>query len=1212
MHSTNPVNTTISGINPDSPVRAIAVGNLHCYPGRALYVPEAPMNLLSVKQLCNNGWEITFDNDTVTLQHSSAGDKISGVYNNHTRMYEVAETCLAAITDTETQAAAAAEMLLYHRRYGHPGERRLRQLCAHIPGVDMKKWPATLPPCEACKLGKAHKQPVPRGEPPKNKYENLKPGQLICVDLIGPTNCPSWGGSFYILHALCAGSRMGWPELIKTKDLAAEAMAKILDNELAPTRKECEELHTDRGGEFLGPGFQTLCKERGIKFSTSPTDSPEFNGLIERRHRTTEETARALLLDARLVGKDGKSRFWGEAAVFADHSINQTPSRSLPGNKCPEEIFYGDKPRLGQLRVFGAPAVYYAPGGKFGPQAKYGIYLGPDYRTTGGAARIFCADTRRVTVTRNFKVDERPNCPIPAVLKEFYPGAQEHIPVPDSQPAPVSAQTSVIPDSGEILTEAPAATVITPTPSPPIRDPVDTDPEDEGFAEQNEAKPDSPIVSRAPSPDFGHEDPATNEDAAKAKRKRLMANKLRIDAVGFENPPTGRRRPRATSPDPEPGEEDSAYYTHASISLSYITEKEGERALYSFDIDDPTTYRAAMQRDDAERWGGAITAELLSLYKKLVFTIVLKTHDMHTVTCKWVFKLKRDEFGTPTKYKARLCARGFTQVEGRDYFEITAPVMRKESLRTILALAATLQYDLFQFDIETAYLNAPLDQEIYMTIPSGFTEFFGEHLTPEQRALIESNKAVLRLNRALYGLKQSGRCWYYTFSEILQKCGFQATETDPCIFLHAETKAILGIHVDDGILLSPDAQTRDQILSQLEQHLQLQRLGWPKHFLGWSIARESTSSPNDSISTPCDNNAVLSNNNQPPTCALLSVAETSSTCENPSTESENSVTSSRPNSPQLPAHHGLPLQSPREPSPQNSKDTPRMSSSSWALTARATTTPWAILLHQAQYIKGIDKVHGDGRYIKHTPMGVDAVINPNGKPADQKQYQSIIGSLNFAACSTRPDISTAVSILSRHLQKPTTAHVSAARNIIAYLNGTADMGIRYKQADGITIEVYSDASFAPREDDCKSRSGWVVLFNGAPVHWSSKLQTSVARSTAEAEYIALSTAATEAQVIQQLITELGFNTTGPIILHEDNRPAINMATEIATKQSRTVDVAFHHVRDIVKRGLATLTFCETNNMIADALTKPLPRHVFCAHRDRLMARGSVEGGHVLP
>ena len=142
----------------------------------------------------------------------------------------------------------------------------------------------------------------------------------------------------------------------------------------------------------------------------------------------------------------------------------------------------------------------------------------------------------------------------------------------------------------------------------------------------------------------------------------------------------------------------------------------------------------------------AMEKEMKSLHENKVWNLVELPKDRKVVGSKWVFKQKVGANGSVERYKARLVAQGFSQKFGLDYDETFCPVVRFESVRTVIALAVQNGLKLHQLDVATAFLNGELDEEIFMKQPEGFAVKGQEHL-------------VCRLNRSIYGLKQSPRCW---------------------------------------------------------------------------------------------------------------------------------------------------------------------------------------------------------------------------------------------------------------------------------------------------------------------------------------------------------------------------------------------------------------------------------------------------------------------
>src|SRR5258708_34547985 len=164
---------------------------------------------------------------------------------------------------------------------------------------------------------------------------------------------------------------------------------------------------------------------------------------------------------------------------------------------------------------------------------------------------------------------------------------------------------------------------------------------------------------------------------------------------------------------------------------------------------DPVSYKEAMEATDAEEWAEACQYEMDALSKNDTWELVNLPPGRKAIKSKWVFKLKADG-----RFRARLVAKGFTQIPSIDYDETFSPVARFKSLQLLLALAALENWEIHQMDVKSAFLNGVLTEEIYMQQPQGF-------ITAEQE-----NK-VCRLKRALYGLKQASRTWNQQFHGVL-------------------------------------------------------------------------------------------------------------------------------------------------------------------------------------------------------------------------------------------------------------------------------------------------------------------------------------------------------------------------------------------------------------------------------------------------------------
>lgn len=206
---------------------------------------------------------------------------------------------------------------------------------------------------------------------------------------------------------------------------------------------------------------------------------------------------------------------------------------------------------------------------------------------------------------------------------------------------------------------------------------------------------------------------------------------------------------------------------------------------------------------------------------------------------------------------------------------------------------------------------------------------------------------------------------------------------------------------------------------------------------------------------------------------------------------------------------------------------------------------------------------------------------------DNADYRSLVGALLYISVHARPDIAVATAILARKVSQPTDADWTAAKRVVRYLRGSADWKLRFS---GSAPELlgYCDADWSGDHRTRKSTSGFVFTVGGTAVAWRSKQQNLVALSSMESEYIALCEATQEVLWLRRLLADLGFKPTGPTVLHEDNQSCIAFVrSERVGKRSKHIETKEMFVRSLCEKGDIKLQYLCSEEMIADALTKPL-------------------------
>ena len=272
--------------------------------------------------------------------------------------------------------------------------------------------------------------------------------------------------------------------------------------------------------------------------------------------------------------------------------------------------------------------------------------------------------------------------------------------------------------------------------------------------------------------------------------------------------------------------------TH-SVRRSGRVRQEPERygflidGCYVIDSDEPINYQTAVTDSESEQWLEAMNTEMQSMYENQVWDLVALPPNCKTIGSKWVYKRKTDMDGNLHTYKARLVAKGFTQTHGIDYDETFSPVAMIKSIRILFAIAAYYDYEIWQMDVKTAFLNGHLLEDVYMVQPEGFVN--QKH----------PNK-VCKLKKSIYGLKQASRSWNLRFDEKIKEFGFIKNEDEPCVYkkTSGSTVTFLILYVDDILILGNDIPSMRGVKAWLEKCFSMKDLGEAAYILGIKIYRD--------------------------------------------------------------------------------------------------------------------------------------------------------------------------------------------------------------------------------------------------------------------------------------------------------------------------------------------------------------------------------------
>nr|GEV34224.1 hypothetical protein [Tanacetum cinerariifolium] len=246
-----------------------------------------------------------------------------------------------------------------------------------------------------------------------------------------------------------------------------------------------------------------------------------------------------------------------------------------------------------------------------------------------------------------------------------------------------------------------------------------------------------------------------------------------------------------------------------------------------WDLGEPANYKAALLDPESKKWLDAMNVEMQSMKDNDVWVLVELPPNTRTVGSMWLFKKKTDMDGAIYVFKARLVAKGFTQTYGVDYEETFFSVVDIRGLRILIAIAAYYDYEIWQMDVKTSFLNGHLFEEVYMEQPDSFVNpKYPNH--------------VCKLKRSIYGLKQASRQWNKQFDDEIEKFDFTQTPDEPCVYLKASGSyvAILILYVDDILLMGNNIPMLQDVKSYIRRSFAMKDLGDAAYILGIKIYRD--------------------------------------------------------------------------------------------------------------------------------------------------------------------------------------------------------------------------------------------------------------------------------------------------------------------------------------------------------------------------------------
>lgn len=798
-------------------------------------VPNARLNLLSVSSATSKGWGVNL-NDQVGQLSKDDRQLTFARHGEHWYIppYRMRHEALVAIGPTSGITRSKLEE--EHRRLGHLGRPKLLELAEanllQYPWKDLKDDNFRQSDCPTCQSWKAVRPP--KNDTPKHPTQQ---GMLLHIDIAGPFD-PSRRGNRWLVVIVDDFSNA--VEVVPTKQ-KSEAFTVLRDTATRWSRQfgnDVRIVRSDGDSVFLSEEAKLWYREEGIRHQVTPRYTPELNGKAERYIRTIKDGIRSML-----GGSCLGHAYWDYAAQYFVVIHNKTTV--IPDTEeTVWETLTMRHPNLHTVRQFGQVNYVQIPSSvrrkdTFDTQnALRCKILGQDPDVSGWI--VLVEATNEIIRSRDVKQLTGTVDPIPDDVIDLTPSNDmtEHVEEEDEEP-PMEED-----DSDEMELE--------------LEEENTDNPPSEVSMEVVEPKPTrqiqiTPITfERVEQPTKPGYDKATHRYIDKTgiivnesliddlKQRHQMKEDLGEEARGLLKRWKHYQlttKSRSISPEPEelgrgqrqrkaPTHHDDERWHGSNARNAFLASETALGVTTSSGDRDPTTYQQATSPSNIKLWQPAITKELDNLRAKKVFRPWKLPQGRKAITCRWIFTTKRDADGVITKRKARLVARGFSQQPGVDFEETFAPVSRLVSLRILLTLAATLNWDIHQADVEGAYLNGKIKEEIYMEVPPGYR-------------VPEGNNCV-RVDGALYGLKQAATCWWEEVGKVLRSLGFKRLQSEWGLYYRDGTQGpiLILVYVDDFMLAARNRSTINKTLADLKRHWTITDTDNVTSILGMKVVRD--------------------------------------------------------------------------------------------------------------------------------------------------------------------------------------------------------------------------------------------------------------------------------------------------------------------------------------------------------------------------------------
>ncbi|KAK2074643.1 hypothetical protein P8C59_008837 [Phyllachora maydis] len=874
-------------------------------------------------------------------------------------------------------------------------------------------------------------------------------------------------------------------------------------------------FHFD-GGTEITDLLTTWLAKGGIKFSTSAPYIHEQNGLVERSVRVILDRVRCTILSSALP-----QYLWCfilEAVVELVNSTAITNKETTPFQALFDKLEPGIPhiPNLERYRAIGARGEAIIPLEKRSKSLKFTSRTEECklLAVLGSKTYLVYIPSRRAvlkTSTVKFIEDN-------TVLSQPTDNTALEGELVDLD---LDLEGAVSPDPSNLNTEKPISIEIGPSKLEPYESSSDSE-----LDKPLPDKPINPVIVESTRPTISIRKPELPEVFPQTIEPIFAPKPIEVIAP---NQPITNEPLNNSDLISEGDKMQLDYYKLLAKTSSYILSfvYKARKRVISKDST-PTTYKQVLKlpRDERSKWLEAITKEFIQLLELGVFKFLprsLLPSNRKLITCRNVLKVKKDAKNRPIKYKSRLVARGFTQVEGLDY---------------TVTYAST-----------RAFLNSALREEIYMEIPKGLLD-----LAASNKAIYKlllkygfnpSTPNIIKLSKALYGLKQSPREWQDKLKILLKSLGYLPLISDPGVFYNAKTCHFIVTYVDDCLFIGPNIGYITDLKKRLNKVYAIEDLGPAAYFLGVQIIRDRP------------NRRLWLNQSQYVEEAV----------------SRFNLADSKPIS--IPLQPGLVSQL------QLEEDIASHLCNSTEIKRYQSLVGTAMYIMLLTRVDISFTVQWLSRSLNRpTKSHLNAAKNLFKYLNSTKDYSICFSCNGNTVADLGPKLSNSSNTttkLSRdfHSKEGPRPLTTTSTTIVDSRNSKGSSRTSIINSSLVPIG-FSDSDFAGDKATSKSTYGYLYKLAGGPISWKTKRATTIALSTLEAETDGLTEAIREVQWIIGLFSELYRPIDYPITLYGDNQGSITVANDPALHaRTKHTLLKFRYVREQVKAKIVTIIYLNT-------------------------------------